>query len=395
MTNRANILLTVGIGLLFCASAAGSQEKQPLQYRFHRDAKDIVNPIGSVVPKMTTGKPQGVNLPEFKGRTQFFTQWSTPMVPSGSLHIALDKTDEQGRWGRIYVDSDADGHLNDEEAVMAHRTEQHHAYFGPVKVVLKGQDGPVDYHLNFKFFDYNELNRRLYISSACWYEGWITVAWIQRHCVLIDRNSNGTFNDKARDAHKGDSIKVGAKEDPSVYVGNYIEVGGTLYHPEIARDGASVKLTRAENVEFGTVRFPETITFFMTGGENGLYILKPEKGIVSLPVGRYRILHWCIDRKDDQGRRWDLRGGTPFNGGFFEVNHEKQTPLSIGEPVMSSLTVQETNAGFSLRQSLIGRLGELVRIDRWGPSRDRLRTPKLRIRNKDGSYDRTFTFEYG
>ena len=395
MTNRTNILLILGVSLPIFASTARSQDQQPLQYRFHRDAKDIVNPIGSVVPKMTTDKPQDTNLPEFKGQTQFFTQWSTPMVPSGSLLIALDKTNDQGRWDRIFVDSDADGHLNDEQAVMAHRTEKHHTYFGPVKVVLKGKDGPIDYHLNFRFLYDNELNRRLYISSACWYEGSITVAWIERHCVLIDRNSNGTFNDKAHDAHEGDSFKVGAKDDPSVYVGNYIEVGGALYHPQIARDGAWVKLTRAENVKFGTVRMPETIRHFMTGGENGLYRLKPEKGSVSLPVGKYRILHWSIDREDDQGRRWDLHGGTPFNGGFFEVNHEKQTPLSIGEPVLSSLSVHKTDAGYSLRQRLIGRLGELIRIDRLGPSRDRLRTPKLRIRNKDGSYDRTFTFEYG
>ena len=61
-------------------------------------------------------------------------------------------------------------------------------------------------------------------------------------------------------------------------MGNYIEIDDTLYRTEIARDGAYIKLTKAEDVEFGNVRLSETITEFSAGGENGLFTLKPEKG---------------------------------------------------------------------------------------------------------------------
>ncbi|MHC4168642.1 MAG: hypothetical protein ACYSWQ_16955 [Planctomycetota bacterium] len=400
MANRTDILLALGICLLVCASSAPAQDKQPLQYRFHREAKNIIYSEGRVFTKMTTDKPQGVSLPQFKSRTPFFTQWSTPMVPSGRLHIALDKTSEPGRWDRIFVDSDGDGHLSDEEAATAYLTERYETHFGPIKVVFEGENGPIDYHLNFNFLDFAEPARRLYISSACWREGEITVAGTERRCLLIDQNVNGTFNDKAYDAYEGDSIKFGRRgfgrryvyPPGRNYVANYVDVGGTLYHPEIATDGSYIKLTRAENVKFGNVRMPETITYFETGGENGLFRIWPKQGSASLPVGKYRILVWVIERKDDQSQGWRLTGKSFPERGYFHINHAKQTPLSIGEPAFYLLGARKTEEGYSFRLELKGRLGERVGLscnDRRAPA------PKLHIRSKDGSYDRTFTFEYG
>lgn len=395
MTSRTHPVLIVTILLIVCISPVRSQERQRLQYRHESAQHRTVTSARALLQDMTTVKPQGVRLPQFTGRTQFFTQWSTPMAPTGRLHIAVDESTESGRWDLLFIDSDADGHLDDEQPVTAYLTEQYDTHFGPVKVEFEGKDFPIAYHLNFKFFNYNELNRRLYIYSGCWYEGQITVDWLERHCVLIDGNVNGTFSDKTIDTNIGDKISIGSKKDPAVYVGNYIEVGGVLYHPEIARQGGWVKLTKAEDVKFGSVQFPESIIFLMAGGENGLFRFHPEGGTVSLPVGRYRFLYWWIDRKDDQGRRWGLHASAPPNGGFFEVNYEEKTHLSIGEPVLSILEARSTEEGHSFRQSLSGRLGEHIQLEPWLPSRDRPGPPTLRIRNKDGSYDRTLTFEYG
>ena len=388
-----NILLAVGIGLLVCASAARAQDQQWLQYHCQREAQRIVGNMGVATPRVTTDKPQGVELPRFKSQRQFFTQWSTPMVPSGRLHIALDRTNERGRCDRLFVDSDGNGHLNDEEAVTAYRIEQYYTYFGPVKIVFEGEDGPIVYHLNFRFYDYNEQNRRLYIYSGCWYEGDITVAGTKKHCVLIDQNVNGTFDDKALEAHKCDRIKIGRKNAPDAcYVGNYVDVDGVLYNPEIAQDGAYVVLTKAEDVKFGNIQLPETITEFSAGGENGLFTLKPEKGTASLPVGKYRVNYWAVERKDDQGRQWMLKGGSLSDRGFFEINYAKQSQLSIGEPAVSSVRVRSKGAGYFFSQELKGRLGEHIELTRNGA---RPRAPKLRIKSKDGSYDRSFSFEYG
>ncbi|MHC4569142.1 MAG: hypothetical protein ACYTE3_25705, partial [Planctomycetota bacterium] len=314
------ILLTAGIGLLVFTSTAQSQDEQWLQYHCQREAQRIVGSGGMMAPRIRADKPRGVELPEFKSRQQFFTTWSTPMVPDGKLQVALDQTSERGRWDRLFVDSDGDGHLNDETAVTAYRIEQHYTYFGPVKVVFESEDGPIVYHLNFRFYNYNEQNRRLYIYSGCWYEGDITVEGTKKRCVLMDQNVNGTFDDKSLASGNCDRIRIGTKSGRQAsYVGNYVDIDGVLYRPEIARDGAYIMLTKAEDVKFGDVQLPETITEFSAGGENGLFTMKPQEGKASLPVGKYRVNYWAIERKDDQGRQWKLKGSISASRGTFEI----------------------------------------------------------------------------
>ncbi len=393
MKEGIRILLAGAVGLLAFAGPGLAQKEQWLQYHCQREARQITSNMGIAVPKMTIESPQGVRLPQFGARRQYFAEWSTPMVPSGGLWMALDKTKEQGHWDRLFIDSDGDGSLSDETPVMAYRIEQYYTCFGPVKVVFDGEDGPIVYHLNLRFYDRDEQNRRLYVYSGCWYEGDITVAGAKKRCVLIDHNVNGTFDDKAREADNCDRIRIGTtSSQQACYVGKYIDVEGVLYHLEIARDGAYIIITKAEDVVYGDVQVPEAITEFSAGGKNGLFTVKPEKGVASLPVGEYRIDYWLIDRSDDQGQRWMLKGGLFTSRGSFEVTNAKNTRLSIGEPVYSALSARETGTGYSFRQELKGRLGERIELARNGALP---RAPKLHIKNRDGSYDRNLSFEYG
>jgi len=275
-----------------------------------------------------------------------------------------------------------------------YRQEQRETYFGPIKVVFQGEDGPITYHLNIQLYDY-QGNRYVYIRSAGWYEGAVTVAGEQKHCILIDQNVNGTFNDKSLNAGNADRIRIGKKDSRDTrFVGNYIEVDGVLYTTEIARDGAYIKLAKAENVAFGTVRLPDAITDFAAGGENGLFILKPKEGVARLPVGKYRIDHWRIERKDDKGGDWALQGGYfPGDSGLLTVAETSQLEIpSVGEPIISTLQAELREPGYYFSQNLQGRLGERIELTREGAQPQ---PPKLRIKSKDGKYDRSFTFEYG
>jgi hypothetical protein len=292
----------------------------------------------------------------------------------------------------LYIDSNGNGHLDDESVAAAYRTDQYNAYFGPVKVIFEVEDGPVTYHLNFRF--YNSRDReRLYTSSGGWYAGDITVGGAKKHCVLFDYNVNGTFSDKSLNAAECDRIQIGKKGiQDTRFVGNYIDVDGILYQPEIARDGAYIKLAKAEDVQFGDIRMPESITEFSAGGENGLFILKPEKGVGSLPMGKYRVNYWAIERKDERGKKWKLRGSLFSRKGDFDITADKETKHSIGEPIISTLKATKSDSGYSFNQNLQGRLGERIELTRNGT---RPRAPKLHIKNKDSTYDRTFSFEYG
>ena len=389
MGKTTTFLLTVGIGLLFLTSMAGAQDEQWLQYHSEREAHRINPEMRSSSENATTDKPPDVNLPQFKTQQPFFVWWPTPMVASGGLWIALDRTSEQGKLDRLYIDSNGNGHLDDEQVVTAYQTDRYYTHFGPVKVVFEVEDGPVSYHLNFRYFDYNEQNQRLNIYSGGWYEGEITVAGQKKYCVLIDQNANGTFNDKSLESGQCDRIQVGKKgTQEGLWVGNYIQIDGIFYNLEISRDGAFVKLAKAEDMKFGTIRVPETITEVAAGGENGLFTFKPEKGLGTLPVGKYRVDHWQIDRKDEKGTQWTLRGNYLRERGDFEITEAGEASLEIGEPVNGSLSVRLNNDNYEFSKSLRGSLGEYVRLTASG--RDINNLWKMKAKNKEGTYEKLY-----
>lgn len=310
------------------------------------------------------------------------------MVAGGKLWIAVDRSAEKGRWDQLYIDSNVNGHLNDETPVKAYRTEQYYTYFGPVKVVFEGEDGPLTYHLNFSFYESGNT-QRLYVSSGGWYEGDITVAGAKKYCILIDYNGNGTFNDKSINYSECDRIRIGEKGTRDIgYVVNYFEIDDVLYRTEIARDGAYIKLSKADDVKFGTFRLPETITEFSAVGENGLFTFKPEKGTGSLPVGKYRVNSWTIERKDEKGRNRELQGRAYSSEGDFEITEGTETFLEIGEPVTGGLQVNLRNGNYEFEKSVRGRMGEYVTLTRGGQRVSDLW--KMRAKNKEGTFEKTY-----
>jgi len=393
MRKRIYIQLAVGIGLLILVSQVTAQQEQWLQYHCSREADQILRAMGSQSLELSAQRPAGVKLPEFKGKSQLFAQWPTPMVKSGRLWIALDRTHEQGPYDSLYIDSNGNGSLDDETAAASYRTDQRSTNFGPVKVIFEVEDGPVTYHLNFRSYQYGTNDNRLNALSGGWYEGDITVGGQKKHCVLFDYNANGAFDDKSANAAECDRIRIGKQGGQyTLFTGNYIKVDEVLYRPEIARDGACISLAKAENVRFGNVRLAESITQFSANGENGLFILKPEKGIASLPVGKYRVYEWAVERQDDKETNWKLEGSGLSEKNVFDIAEGKEVVLSIGEPIVATLDASEREGTHSFRHSMKGRAGERIVLTRSGA---RPQAPKVNIKSADGTYDRTYSFQYG
>lgn len=392
MSIKSPIWLTAAIGLLAIESVSVAQEEQRLQYQSSRDAGSILKEVSQQHLKVISQLPEGVALPDFKEDKPLFYKWISPMVKNGYLLIAVDcnQIGEDRAHDLLYIDSNGDGSLKDETAIQAYRAERQHSYFGLVKVIFQTEEGPTTYHLNFRLCDHDE--RPLWASSAGWYEGTITVAGAKKQCVLIDYDANGTFNDKSINFGDCDHIRIGEEDSDARFVGNYIEIDKMLYRLEFARDVGCIKITKAEGVVFGNVRLPETISEFAAGGENGLFIFKPEKGAGRLPVGKYCVEHWNIERKDETDNNWKLEGRGFGDAGVFDVSTEKETEISIGEPVTSRLEVSDSGSGYYFRQILVGQHGERVQLSCNGTMPP---APNLHIKSEDGKYDRTFTFAYG
>jgi hypothetical protein len=380
------------LGVLL-ASAAFAQNEQWLQYRSANEARQMIGDIGYQFLQPVAAKPEGIKLPELKGGQPVFLQWKTTMVPSGHVWMAFDKSNPKGQYDRLYLDANANGDLSDDPVHKPYRQDSNMSCFGPAKVVFESPDGPITYHLSMELRTYSGRTDCL-LSPACWYEGQITVGGAKKRCLLIDHNVNGAFNDKSQDYSQSDRIRIGEQSGyEGGAVGNYIEVDNKLYKADIARDGACLTLTAAPEVPYGAVRLAENITTLIASGENGSFIRKPENGVLKLPVGEYQVDSWTIAQKDDTGARWEMKGMLSRGGsGGLTVAQDKEASLLCGEPIYSTMQVNKSGSTYSFSQRLEGRQGEQVTLARNG---SQPAAPKLHIRSRDGTYDRSLTGEYG
>jgi hypothetical protein len=152
MGNKTFICLVVPIILLVLTSPAAAQEEQWLQYHSSRDSWQLVGDLGTSNPEVVSEKPQGVELPDFKCDERFFTRWPTPMAAGGGLWIAFDRKSKAGPHDLLYIDLNRNGSLADESALEAYERDERNAKFEPVKILFDGEDGPITYHLNVKFW---------------------------------------------------------------------------------------------------------------------------------------------------------------------------------------------------------------------------------------------------
>lgn len=148
----------------------------------------------------------------------------------------------------------------------------------------------------------------------------------------------------------------------------------------------------AQDTVYGSFRLPEAISRFEADGANGPVAIEPGKQANQLPVGEYRIRFWKTERKDDDGNAWALSGQYYGRDNRFEIKEGNETKLDVGEPIIATVDVRNVGSSYSFNQVIKGRHQEIIELTRNG---SRPQPPKLHIKNEDGSYDRTFSFEYG
>jgi hypothetical protein len=384
MNKRVIKQWVVVAGISLIAAAAMAQPEQWLDYHTSSENR------GYRYLDLTTNAPAGVALPKMEGQI-YYARWKTPMDPSGGRWLCLERSRKGGLWDRLYFDTTGNGRLDDKTPVVARTRDEYSVTFPTTRVVFKGEDGPVTYHLSLRFMQYDGGSTYLLSSSACWYEGMVAIGDKKRRVQLFDSDVNGTFNDVADNTSDTDRIQVDGDKVGSRFLGRLLELDGQFYRIEIPRDGAFVKVKKAEDLVFGKVRMSETVNEFIAVGVNGHFVRKPEKGEFTLPAGKYQIYGWTINRKDDKGVTWSLVGDESNTS--FDVADTKPASLQIGEPVRGVLQASESTGQVSFSLRFRGSMGETVDIqrERSRPSRG----PKLILTSLDGSFKYTNTFEYG
>jgi hypothetical protein len=391
MKTRFPVLLTLLAVALIASACFAADDEQWLQYRTSREPGQsgvMCRPVSLTM----LGEAPGVTLPDNAGYDAQFAKWETPMAKAGFIWLALTKSQSSGGYDRLFIDSNCDGSLKDETAVAPAQAQQGYAVFGPVKVVFQSADGPITYHINLQSYDMQGYKQTSLISAG-WYEGTIKVAGKDVRCTLIDYNSNGTFNDVSEDLQNSDHIGIGVGADYAIVnLGKYCQVGDVLYHPEPARDGASITFAAAENVPMGTIKVPAGVSLVSIAGANGQVNLKPSGGVAQAPAGKWTVKGWQIAKTDKRGSKWTLTGGEAPKASAFEIVADKEAELAVGEPIVASLVANGKDKNWSFQETLKGHLGESVQLQENGSLPT---APKMRIKNEDASYDKVFSFTYG
>lgn len=375
------------LGGLALATSAHAQKEQWLEYHTSPEGR------GYHYLDLTTNPPPNVPLPAKFNAQPYFARWVSPLdAKGGGRWVCFDRTRKSGPYDRVYFDSTGNGRLDDKTPAAALRIDQYYGYFGPMKVVFKGEDGPITYHLLFQFMKFEGSDTRLLIRSGGYYSGLVDIGGKKRRIELIDSNVNGAFDDGASDSSGGDSVMVEGDKNGEHLLGKLLEVDNQFFRIEVARDGAFVKLQKAADVVLGKVRVPETISLFNAYGENGQFVRKPVKGEFTLPVGSYRIMEWTINRKDDKGQSWQLTAYGSDESSKFEVTEAQPPTLQIGEPLRIDLKAKELTNQVAFSLSFQGHYKESIQFmkgDQRPPG------PKLMLASLDGAYHSTNTFEFG
>ncbi len=371
-------------GMLVAASA-WAQSEQWLEYHTSNDPRAYHS------MQLTTNPPPGVALPKLNA-TPYFARWETPMDPAGGRWLCFDRSRKSGPYDRLFIDSTGNGRLDDKTPVPA-RLDSNEALFPATPLVFKGEDGPITYHLIFRFYQYENNPAQLLVASGGWYEGTVNFDGVKKHVQLLDGNVNGTFNDMAADPYASDRVQVDGDTAGERFLGKLLEVDGKFFTVEVARDGAFIKVQKAENVTLGPVRVPENISEFAAFGANGYFVRNSTNGEFTLPAGEYRMFHWTINRKDDKGAAWTLSGYSFPDTANFEVAAGKTAVLDIGEPVQAVLKANEqTNRQITFSLNFVGHQKESIQMLR---GNQRPAGPKLTLVNADGSICGTSRFEFG
>lgn len=371
---------------MLCAGGAFAQTEQWLAY--HTGSQDrAYQPI-----TLTTNPPAGVALPKLNA-PPYFARWLTPMDPSGGRWLCLDRSRKSGPYDRLYIDSDGNGRLDDKTPIPG-KTDAYNAEFPPARIVFKGEDGPVTYHIALRFYQNPQGPAQLLASAAGWYEGMVNFDGVKKRLQLLDGNVNGTFNDISTDPYQCDRVQLDGDKSGERYLGRMLEVDGKYFKIEVARDGAFVKVQKAENVTLGQVHVPASISEFVAFGDNGHFVCKPENGNFTLPTGHYQLIHWTINRKDEKGAPWTLSGyNIPAKTGGFQVAADKTSLVEVGEPVQCVLkAVEGADRQITFSLQFEGRKNESIEMLRGG---QRPAGPKLTLTNPGGTLVYTGSFEFG
>ena len=397
----AGIVVVLTVTLLSAGAAALGQHAQALAYRSSNDAKEVIGATPGQPLAWSWDAPTDLALPPFVSKEPLFARWQSPTVPGGAVQMALDPSVADGPYERLFIDTNANGRLDDELPVQAFSATKtplgQSVDFRQVPVQLTGPGGGMTYHLNIVLEIKGREPSEFVATAAGWREGSVRIGRATLECVLIDTHANGTFNDSDEDPTLSDAIWLGGPSAALMApVAPYIEVDGRLFGLEVPQDGSSVTLAPM-GTNIGFFRVPIDIVrvgLTTARGQGRQLAFNVRGGRFPVPADWYRVDSWVQRRKDSSGKVWALEAVAGRALRHMQILASRGTDLDLGEPVIPWMTTTwHFPSGYTFSNPrLSGRGGEHVTLTYEGRPAP---PPTLEIVSAGGAYRWTLRFGRG
>jgi hypothetical protein len=315
-------------------------------------------------------------------------------------------------YNRLYFDVNGNGDLTDEKPIAAVTatslgTGMSQSQFPRVNITLEVKGQSIDYSfLPSLLCQGSGGNNYATVSlyAAAMREGFITQGKKRTRLVLLDRNSNGLFDDAASfgpdgSVSEGDLLLINPNARKSSdsggdrnYVNKTVCIGREFYRMEVSPSGDSVKL-KPTSLSMGCVvnssPFYCATVFSQDYGVVAISGSKDQK--ISLPEGAWKILSYSVRA----GSSKTLLSATfAGNSPTTAVKKGEITNLPFGAPLRAVVTANRGQGDkISLSLGIVGVGGE--RCTNLMVNGTRPPKPKFVIKDKEGKTVHQGTFEYG
>ncbi len=319
-------------------------------------------------------------------------------------------------YNRLYFDLNGNGDLTDDKPIAAMTanalgSSMSQSQFPRVNIKLDAKGQSLDYSflpsLLCQGTGGNNYATVTFYAAAI-REGYITQGKRRTRLVLLDRNSNGLFDDAASfrpdgSVSEGDLLLINPNVRKSSasggglggdrnFVNKTVCIGREFYRMEVSPSGDSLKLTPTTFAMGCVVNSSPRYRAILFSSEYGVVVIGGSKDQkICLPEGTWKVLSYSVEA----GLSRTLLSAT-FAGKSPEtiVKKGETATLAFGAPLRAVVTAQRGQGNkISLSLSIVGVGGErctnlIIRGAR--PPK-----PQFVIKDKDGKVVHQGNFEYG
>ena len=400
-------LAVLSVALLSVSLAHGQGEFALKEIEIAEERASTVFWARGYLYKRPAGMFGGGELPESEAQVMYLQGNLGQHQVSG----ALEMTEKP----KLYLDSDGDNDLADEEPVEG-TSEKMENYpgqdpreldFGVVAVTVKGLEQPMKVRISGR--KYREDYAYLRMRPATALTGEVTLGGRKYNIQIMDGNQNGRYDDTFTSARRYDydALMLDRDGDGEISHEGYfgggeviplpgkLQFGEKWYTISVAEDGSKVKLEPADP-GYGKLQWGCEDAELTLISDAGYYKIGPGETEHRLPAGSYGGVAVELRRTDDSGNEWSI-SSTWQTGELreFTIREGETKSMNAGLPLSGKVTVQPRGRGnVSIGYAINGPAGEEYSAGATKRGR-RQPAPKFKILNESDEVVHTDKFEYG